>query len=158
MIYRLLVSLALGTGIAAAGTSALAQTTDDQKKAPVDVTKPIGSGEDKAGDKSADPLSSGSAGKRNASFSGLDINMDNKLSRDEIKADNRLTADFDKFDKDRNGSLSDSEFAAFESNQKDNGKNKAEDKGQSARDKARKKGDKAEDKAQDTVDPEGDKD
>lgn len=129
MIYRLLVSLALGTGIAAAGTSALAQTADDQKKSPVDnVTKPIGSGDDKAGDKARDPLNSGGAGQRNASFGGLDINMDNRLSRDEIKADNRLTADFDKLDKDRDGSLSGGEFAAFEKDQKDSGKNKAERK------------------------------
>jgi hypothetical protein len=82
--------------------------------------------------------------------------MDNKLSRDEIKADNRLTADFDKIDKDRNGSLSDAEFAAFEKDGKDD-KNKAEDKGKSARDKAKDKGKAAKEDVKDESDRAKDK-
>src|SRR5688572_10365222 len=135
MNYRLFASLALGTGLAVAGSTALAQTTDEKKKSPADtVTQPLGTADDKSGDKSNDPLSTGTGntGSRSVSFGGLDVNMDNKLSRDEIKADNSLTADFDKLDKDRNGSLSDSEFAAFES---DSG-NKAEKKGDKAEDKS----------------------
>ena len=59
--------------------------------------------------------------QQNLSFGVLDINTDGKLSKDEVKGNATLTSDFSKLDTDRNGSLSNGEFAAFETKGQANG-------------------------------------
>jgi len=50
-----------------------------------------------------------------AKFAQLDLNRDNKLSRDEAQLNRRIGTRFKALDRDNNGNLSQSEFGAFES-------------------------------------------
>jgi hypothetical protein len=156
MRYKALLSIGLGLGLALGSSVVLAQD------APVTdtLTKPLGGTDDasKSGDKSKPSTSSrGTAtdGGQKASFGALDINTDRKLSRDEVKANTTLSTDFDKLDADRNGSLSDGEFAKFEggaSDKEGNSDSKAEKKGKEAEDKAKKSSRDAERKFDDATD------
>jgi len=157
MRYKALLSIGLGLGLALGSGTVFAQDT------PVtdSLTKPLGADDpnnNKAGDKNKPSTQSkGDAanGSQKASFGALDINTDRKLSRDEVKTNTTLSTDFDKLDSDRNGSLSDAEFAKFEdSGKKDNDKStkdKAKSEGQQAKDKAKREGDRAEDNAEDKM-------
>lgn len=123
MRNKVLLSISLGIGLAIGSGAALAQNqpvTDT-------LTKPLGAGDDssnKSGDKSKSTPSTSSKGTAtdggNAlSFGSLDVNTDRKLSRDEVKSNTSLTADFEKLDANRDGSLSNGEFAKFESGSSD---------------------------------------
>ena len=142
MTYKTLLSIALGLGLATGTSVALADepVTDT-------LNKPLGTTDDAAKSKPASP-SKGSAadGSQKVSFGALDVNTDRKLSRDEVKTNAALSADFDKLDADRNGALSDGEFARFE----DTSAGKKDDK--SAGDKAKDDKERTKDKAQDERD------
>jgi hypothetical protein len=174
-----LLAIGLGAGLLLGTGAAIAQNKDDdrQSTSPTDaVTKPLGDTTGQAGATTGDrstqsgsPLgaSGSNPAQQNLSFGVLDINTDGKLSKDEVKGNATLTSDFSKLDADRNGSLSNGEFAAFETQggakSGDSSKSgesskagKAERKTQRAGDKAENKaeraGDKAEDEAKDTMD------
>jgi hypothetical protein len=151
MRHKALLSIGLGLGLALGSGVALAQDT------PVTdpLTKPLGGADDasKSGDKSkssSKSTSDPSSGGQNMSFGGMDINTDRKLSRDEVKANASLSTDFDKLDTNRDGSLSDGEFAKFEDQGKDDKstKDKAQDERDRTKDKAQDKRDQAKDKLQ----------
>lgn len=144
MRYKTLLSIGLGLGLALGSGVALAQ----DPPATDTLTKPLGGADDASksgdkGDKNKPATSSkGTAteGGQKASFGALDINTDRKLSRDEVKTNNSLSADFDKLDADGNGSLSDGEFAKFEDSSSDkegDSDSKAEKKAKEAEDKAK---------------------
>src|SRR5687768_17308233 len=119
MTYLRLISIGLGLGLALGSGAAIAQDRDrdSQQTSPTDnVTKPLGEASGQAGGQSGgSPLgaSGGNPAQQNLSFGVLDINTDGKLSKDEVKGNATLTSDFSKLDTDRNGSLSNGEFAAF---------------------------------------------
>lgn len=148
MRYKTLLSIGLGLGLALGSGAALAQDgpmTDT-------LTKPLGA-EDagKSGDKNKPSTQSkGTAtdGSNKASFGALDINTDRKLSRDEVKSNTALSTDFDKLDSDRNGSLSNAEFAKFEDSGKDDksAKDKAQDERDRGKARAQREGERTEDK------------
>lgn len=145
MRYKPLFSIALGLGLATAGT-ALAEEP---------LTQPLG-GDDagKSGDRtSPSTRSSGdpTQGSQGLSFGGLDLNTDRKLSREEVRLNGSLSADFDKLDSNRDGSLSDAEFAKFEG-EEPSAKDKAQRERDRAKNKAQDERDRTKDKAQDERD------
>jgi hypothetical protein len=178
-----LLAIGLGAGLLLGSGAAVAQSQDDDRQSsPTDaVTKPLGEASGQAGStgdrstQSGSPLgaSGSNPAQQNLSFGVLDINTDGKLSKDEVKGNATLTSDFSKLDTDRNGSLSNGEFAAFEtkgkasgteggakggsSGAKAGGKSKEKDTNRSAPseqagDKAKRAGDKAEEETQETMD------
>jgi hypothetical protein len=154
MRYKALLSIGLGLGLALGSGTVFAQDAP----ATDTLTKPLGADDSsKSGDKNKPKTQSkgdATAGSQKASFGALDINTDRKLSRDEVKANAALSTDFDKLDADRNGSLSDGEFAKFEASGKKDDKDdkstkdKAQDERDRAKSKAEREGDRAEDKLQ----------
>jgi hypothetical protein len=171
-----LLAIGLGAGLLLGSGAAVAQSQDDDRQSsPTDaVTKPLGdaagqSGSDRStqSGQSSSPLgaSGGNPAQQNLSFGVLDVNTDGKLSQEEVSGNATLKSDFSKLDTDRNGSLSNGEFAAFESKGSANGtqggaksgssgtKGGAKSKdtnrsapGEQASDEAKRAGDKAEDK------------
>lgn len=155
MRYKALLSIGLGLGLALGSGAVLAQDAP----ATDTLTKPLGADDSsKSGDNKNKPATQSkggaAAGSQKAKFGALDINTDRKLSRDEVKANAALSTDFDKLDADRNGSLTDGEFAKFEESgnkgDKDDKstKDKAQDERDRGKDRAQQKGDRAEDKLQ----------
>lgn len=178
-----LLAIGLGAGLLLGSGAAIAQSKDDdrQSSSPTDaVTKPLGDTAGQAGSTTGDrttqsgsPLgaSGSNPAQQNLSFGVLDINTDGKLSKDEVKGNATLTSDFSKLDTDRNGSLSNGEFAAFETKGQANGTQggakggsngakaggKSKDTNRSApseqaSDKAKRAGDKAEEETKETMD------
>lgn len=171
-----LLAIGLGAGLLLGTGAAIAQTKDDdrQSTSPTDaVTKPLGDAANQSGSTTGDrttqsgsPLgaSGSNPAQQNLSFGVLDINTDGKLSKDEVKGNATLTSDFSKLDTDRNGSLSNGEFAAFEAKSgaksgdsssksgESSKAGKAERKMQRAGDKAENKAERAGDKAKEEAD------
>lgn len=186
-----LLAIGLGAGLLLGSGAAIAQSQDDDRQSsPTDaVTKPLGDAGSQAGDaagqagsdrggqagaQSGSPLgaSGSNPAQQNLSFGVLDLNTDGKLSKDEVKTNATLTSDFSKLDTDRNGSLSNGEFAAFETKGGANGSQgsakgdsrggakggaKSKDTNRSApseqgADKARRAGDEAEEETRETMD------
>ena len=110
-LYKPLLSIAVGLGLALGAGAGIAQDLPDTP-----LTKPSDANDDASKGSKPETKSKGTPqdGSQGISFKGLDINTDRKLSRDEVKTNTKLSADFDKLDADRNGSLSDGEFAKFE--------------------------------------------
>jgi len=174
------LAIGLGAGLLLGSGAAIAQSQDDdrQSSSPTDaVTKPLGDAAGQAGAPSGGSSPLGASGsnpaQQNLSFGVLDINTDGKLSKDEVAGNATLKSDFSKLDTDRNGSLSNGEFAAFEtkgkggaggaqgsaqgSNSGAKGGAKSKDTnrsapGEQASDKARSAGDKAEEETKETMD------
>lgn len=171
-----LMAIGLGAGLLLGSGVAIAQSQDDDRQtSPTDaVTKPLGdaagqSGSTSGSDRSTQSGQSGSSplgasgsnpAQQNLSFGVLDLNTDGKLSKDEVKGNATLTTDFSKLDTDRNGSLSNGEFAAFEGKAGNGGsdaksdakstRDKAQDKRTETKNKAQDQRDRAKDNAQDT--------
>lgn len=176
-----LLAIGLGAGLLFGSSAAIAQSKDDDRQSsPADsVTKPLGGATDRSGtapsgQSGSSPLgaSGSNPAQQDLSFGVLDINTDGKLSKDEVKGNATLTSDFSKLDTDRNGSLSNGEFAAFETqggagsaqggakgdgSAKGKGGAKSKDTNRSAPseqagDKAKRAGDKAEEETKETMD------
>jgi len=175
------LAIGLGAGLLFGSGGAIAQSQDDDRQSsPTDaVTKPLGSATGQSGaagqsgQSGSSPLgaSGSNPAQQNLSFGVLDINTDGKLSQDEVSGNATLKSDFSKLDTDRNGSLSNGEFAAFESKGSANGTQggaKGDSKGakggaksrdtnrsapsEQAGDKAKRAGDEAEEEAKETMD------
>lgn len=162
-----LLAIGLGAGLLLGSGAAVAQSRDDDRQSsPADaVTQPLGnttgqSGATSGSDRSTQSGQSGSSplgasgsnpAQQNLSFGVLDLNTDGKLSKDEVKGNATLTTDFSKLDTDRNGSLSNGEFAAFEG-KAGNGSSDAKSDAKSTRDKAQDKRTETKNKAQDQRD------
>lgn len=173
------LAIGLGAGLLLGSGAAIAQSKDDdrQSSSPTDaVTKPLGDTTGQSGStQGGSPLgaSGSNPAQQNLSFGVLDINTDGKLSKDEVAGNATLKSDFSKLDTDRNGSLSNGEFAAFEtkgnasgtqggakgdsSGAKGGAKSKSKDTnrsapGEQASDKAKSAGDKAEEETKETMD------
>jgi len=168
MTTRKLLAIGLGAGLLFGSGAAIAQSQDDDRKtSPTDsVTKPLGSATGQAADRAGQSGQSGSSplgasgsnpAQQNLSFGVLDVNTDGKLTQEEVSGNATLKSDFSKLDTDRNGSLSNGEFAAFETKGGAKSGAKSKDTNRSAPsekagDKAKSAGDKAEEETKETMD------
>lgn len=102
-----------------------------------------------AGDADVGVNAGANADLRSPGFVQLDANGNGALEQDEVRADSRLEANWNDLDRNDDGTVSQSEFSAFESDRMEERADQIEDRAEDRAEKMEDRADELEDRADD---------